>query len=276
MPTLTENGASIAYTDTGTPPGRPDAATVVFGHGLLFSGRMFSAQVAALRDTYRCVCIDWRGQGDSPPADGGYDMDALTGDTIALIEHLGAAPVHYVGLSMGGFVGMRLAARRPELIGRLVLLDTSAEEEDPAAARKDRLMASIFRSFGIAPVRKGAMKIMFGAGFLADARSGPIVDEWTAALSRCDRGAIRRAVLAVADRPSILGEISAIAAPTLVVVGEHDVATPPDRSRTIVGSIPGSRLEIVADCGHSSTVEQPEALTTLITDFLAEPGVRSP
>src|SRR3954466_5950326 len=108
MPILTNEGASIAYTDTGAPPGRPDAPTVVFGHGLLFSGWMFSAQIEMLRGDHRCVAIDWRGQGSSPPAAGGYDMDTLSRDAIALIEHLGAAPVHYVGLSMGGFVGQRV------------------------------------------------------------------------------------------------------------------------------------------------------------------------
>ena len=62
------DGARISYTDTGAPASRPDAPTVVFGHGLLFGGWMFGPQVACLREHYRCVTIDWRGQGDTPPA----------------------------------------------------------------------------------------------------------------------------------------------------------------------------------------------------------------
>jgi 3-oxoadipate enol-lactonase len=65
VPTLTVDGATVAYSDTGVPDGRPDAQTVVFGHGLLFSGWMFAAQIEALRSEYRCVAIDWRGQGQS-------------------------------------------------------------------------------------------------------------------------------------------------------------------------------------------------------------------
>jgi len=102
MPTFTCEGATIHYTDTGPPAGRPGASTVFFGHGLLFSGWMFRPQIAALQSQYRCVAIDWRGQGGSPACSDGYGMDTLTEDAVALIGLLKVAPVHYVGLSMGG------------------------------------------------------------------------------------------------------------------------------------------------------------------------------
>ena len=270
MPILNSEGASLHYSDTGAPDGRPDAPTVVFGHGLLFSGWMFSAQIDALRTDYRCVAVDWRGQGSSPPAEGGYDMDTLSRDAIALIEHLGVAPVHYVGLSMGGFVGQRIAARRPELLRSLVLLDTSPDREERSAAIQDIVLSFIYRYVGIGPVRRPAEKIMLGPTFRADPRSKPIVDEWIAMLSRCDREGIRRAILAVARRKGVADEIGAIKAPTLVAVGADDVPTPVKKSRRIVELVPGSRLEIIKNAGHSSTVEQPEAVTALLQSFLAE------
>ena len=270
MPILNSEGASVHYTDTGAPDGRPDAPTVVFGHGLLFSGWMFSAQIDALRTDYRCVAVDWRGQGSSPPAEGGYDMDTLSRDAIALIEHLGVAPVHYVGLSMGGFVGQRIAARRPELLRSLVLLDTSPDREERSAAIQDIVLSFIYRYVGIGPVRRPAEKIMLGPTFRADPRSKAIVDEWIAMLSRCDREGIRRAILAVARRKGVADEIGAIKAPTLVAVGADDVPTPVKKSRRIVELVPGSRLEIIKNAGHSSTVEQPEAVTALLQSFLAE------
>jgi pimeloyl-ACP methyl ester carboxylesterase len=270
MPTLLTEGATVAYTDSGAPADRPDAPTIVFGHGLLFSGWMFRDQIAALSSTYRCVAIDWRGQGASPPASGGYDMDTLSRDAAAVIESLDVGPVHFVGLSMGGFIGQRLAARRPELVQSLTLLDTSAEPEAPAAARQDRLLSTVFRLVGLGPVRKPVLKIMFGPAFLADARSKDVIAEWFAQVARSDRAAIRQAVLRVADRPGVLEEIGKITAPTLVVVGEHDQPTPPERARTIAAAIPGARLEIVANCGHSSTIEQPAVLTALIRGFVME------
>ena len=109
-------GERIYYVDEGSGPD-----TIVFSHGLLWSGEMFRPQIDALKDRFRCVAFDHRGQGQSPVARSGYDMDTLTADAAALIEGVGAAPCHFVGLSMGGFVGMRLAARRPELLRSLLI-----------------------------------------------------------------------------------------------------------------------------------------------------------
>ena len=274
MATLQTDGATIAFTDTGAPAGIPDAPTIVFGHGLLFSGWMFTDQIEELSGRYRCVAIDWRGQGASPavadgPAPYGYGMDALALDAAAVIESLEAGPVHYVGLSMGGFVGMRVAARRPELIRSLTLLDTSADPEVPAAAIQDKVLAVIFRAFGLGPVKSSVLKIMFGPAFLAEARSGAIIDEWLRQVARSDRAAVRRAVLAVANRSGVADELHKITAPTLVVVGEQDKPTPVEKAERMHAGIAGSRLEIVPDCGHSSTIEQPKILTELISELVS-------
>lgn len=269
MPTLEVDGATIAYEDTGPPPGRPDAPTIVFGHGLLFAGWMFRAQVAALSASYRCVCVDWRGQGASPRTAGGdYEMDSLYADAVALVEHLGVAPVHYVGLSMGGFVGQRIGARRGELLRSLTLLDTSADREQPRAAVEDIAMAAIYRVSGIGLLRGPVKKIMFGPSFLADPANQPVVDEFFARIGRADRAALRHAIVAVATRKPVSAELDRITVPTLVVTGADDKPTPPERARRIAERIPHARLEIVPDCGHSSTVEQPETITRLITDFV--------
>jgi 3-oxoadipate enol-lactonase len=268
MPMLQVDGAPIAYTDTGAPPGRPDAATIVFGHGLLFSGWMFRAQVDALRDEFRCVTIDWRGQGATPATAGGYDMDTLTRDAVGLIEQLALAPVHYVGLSMGGFVGLRIAARRGELLRTLTLLDTSADPEEPKAALQDKLLAAVYRLVGMRPVAGQVKPIMFGPTFRADPASKPIMDEFFAGIARCNRAGLRKAVLAVANRQPVYDEIERISVPTLVIVGADDVPTPVAKGRRIAERIPGARFEIVPEAGHSSTVEQPEAIRTLLRDFL--------
>src|SRR5258708_37201312 len=106
MPRLQVDGADLHYQEAGRGP------ALVFAHGLLWSSSMFRFQIAALRDRYRCIAFDFRGQGQSEVTRKGYDMDTLARDAAQLIEKLGAAPAHFVGLSMGGFIGMRLAARR--------------------------------------------------------------------------------------------------------------------------------------------------------------------
>ena len=270
MPTLTVNGAIVAYSDTGTPKDKPTAPTIVFGHGLLFSKWMFSAQIAALRSDYRCIALDWRGQGDTPPTESGYDMDTLTGDATELIDRLVGAPVHWVGLSMGGFVGQRIAARRPELLRSLVLIDTSANPEPKPTAVQDRVLASLYRYVGITPVRRSVEKVMFAPTFRKDPAKRAVIEDWVAQLARNDKNGIRKAVLAVANRRGVADEIGSITAPTLVIVGADDVPTPVKQSRRLAELIPAARLEIVPYCGHSSTIEQPEAVTGLIRPFLAD------
>ncbi len=269
MPHADVHGISFHHTDTGPPPGRPDAPTVVMGHGLLFSGWMFEPQVEALRDRYRCVTVDWRGQGRTPAApDLAADMDALTGDLVALLDHLGLDRVHYAGLSMGGFVGMRLAARHPDRVRTLTLLDTSAGPEDPDKIARYRLLARVYRWFGIGAVRRAVEPIMFGPALLGSARRDEVVEPWVATLRTVDRRGMRAAILGVTDREPVLAELGSITAPTLVVVGADDVATPVAKAQVLVDAIAGARLEVVPECGHSSTVERPEVVSALLADHL--------
>src|SRR5437899_10903280 len=107
----------------------PGPESLVCSYGWLWSGRVFDAQVALLKWRYRCVAFNFRGQGQSEVTGSGYDMETLYEDAVALIEQLGCAPCHFLGLSMGGFIGLRLAARHPELLRSMILLETSADPE---------------------------------------------------------------------------------------------------------------------------------------------------
>ncbi len=266
MPTLTVNGVPISYSDTGPR----DAPVILFGHGFLFSGWVFHPQIAALQDRYRCVAIDWRGQGATPPTPSGYDMDTLTSDAIGLIENLDVAPVHWVGLSMGGFVGMRIAARRPELIRTLSLLDTSAGPEDPSKVGQYKLLGFVQQLVGSGPVMGQVKKAMFGPTFVRDPASKPLIDTWVTQIRSQSRTGIRKALRGVTDRRPIEDEIPAITAPTLIAVGADDISTPPDKAKRIAELIPGARLEIIPGSGHTSPLEQPAKVTALLEEVLAQ------
>jgi 3-oxoadipate enol-lactonase len=269
MPLIDVNGTRVNIEDTGPPPGLPDAPVAVLGHGLLFSTTMWRDQVAALRSTYRCVSVDWRGQGATPPGNGGYDMDSLYGDLVGVIEHLDAGPVHYLGLSMGGFVGQRLAARRPDLVRSLTLIDTSAGPEDPEKIKKYRLLAAIYGLVGLRPLLGQVAPIMFSPRFLATPEGKDVVAVWMTELSRQQRGGTKLSIRGVTDRLPITEELGTITAPTLVIVGDADVATPVAKAETIAASIAGARLEVLPGVGHVSTLEAPEAVNAAILPFLA-------
>jgi pimeloyl-ACP methyl ester carboxylesterase len=268
MTLIAINGVQVNIEDTGAPPGRPDAPTVVLGHGLLFSSSMWRHQVAALRASYRCVAIDWRGQGRTPATRAGYDMDALYADAVGVIEHLDVGPVHYAGLSMGGFVGLRLGARRPDLLRSLTLIDTSAGPEDPANVGRYRLLASVYRLVGWRPLTGRVAPIMFSQEFLDSPAGQDVVRAWGDEVRRQGRRGTHGAILGVTDRLPVDEEIPAITTPTLVVVGTGDVATPTDRADTIAELVPGARLVTLPGVGHVSALEAPDAVTEALLPFL--------
>ncbi|HEX6747482.1 MAG TPA: alpha/beta fold hydrolase [Longimicrobium sp.] len=267
MPHIHVNGAQLWYDDTGT-----GAETLVFAHGLLWDGRMFDDQVAALRDRYRCVTFDFRGQGRSEVTKGGYDMDTLSDDAAALIERLGCAPCHFVGLSMGGFVGMRLAARRPELIRSLVLMETSADPEPAENAPRYRAMGRVVRvlgKVGMKLVMPRVMRIMFGSKFLDDPAREADRNLWRERGMANHRVGIVRALRGVIERKPIYDELGDISCPTLVMVGDQDVATVVEKAERIRAAIHGARLVIIPGAGHTSSVEEPAFVNRVLTQFLA-------
>lgn len=247
-----------------------DGPPIVFSHGLLWDTRLFAPQVAALRGRHRCIAYDHRGQGRSEVTADGYDMDTLAEDAAALIERLGVAPAHFVGLSMGGFVGLRLAIRRPELLRSLALIDTSAEPEAPAKIPRYRLLNFVARWFGFGPVVGSVLPILFGPTFLGDPARAAERAEYRARLLALDRIGTPRAVRGVIERAGVAESLHRIRMPTLVVVGAEDVATPPARSEALAAGIAGARLVRIAGAGHTPTLEQPAAVNAALGAFLAE------
>lgn len=266
---FTRDGARIAYEDSGAPPGRPGAATVVLGHALMFGGWAFRDQVAALRGEYRCVTIDWRGQGGSHRVRHGFDMDTLAADLVLLIELLKTGPVHYVGQTMGGVVGLRLAISRPDLLRSLTLLNTSAGPEEAGAVRSYERLANGLLLLGRRRLQPRLIPLLFGSAFLASPRRDEVMREWLDHLLAGRRRGLRKAALGVIRRSSVEADVARITAPTLIVVGADDVMTPLATARQLGATLPGSKVRVVPGAAHSITLEQPGAVTTLIRDHIA-------
>jgi len=263
MPTRVINGARIHYEEAGSGP-----ETIVFSHGLLMNGEMFSEQVKSLSARYRCISYDHRGQGRSEVTESGYDMDSLAADAAALISELGAAPCHFAGLSMGGFVGMRLAIHHPELLRSLILMDTSADPEPEQNRGPYRRLAFVGRWFGFRPVVKPVMKIMFGKTFLTDPAKKALREHWKNHLVGLDRIGTSRAAHGVIDRDGVYDQLDRIRTPTLVLVGDEDVATVPAKAERLHAAIRDSKYVVIPGAGHSASIEQPALVTRAIEDFL--------
>jgi 3-oxoadipate enol-lactonase len=242
--------------------GPEDAPILLLGGSLGTTLAMWDGQLA-LADSLRLVRFDHRGHGDSPSPPGPYEIADLAGDVLALMDALGVERAHYCGLSIGGMVGMWLAANAPERIDRLVLICTAAHMP-PATFWQER--AAVVLAAGTIEV-------------IADA----VVDRWLTpafAAEYPDARAKLRAMLVAADpasyaaccgaieRMDLRAQLPRISAPTLVISGADDLATPVDRQRLIATAIPGARREIVSPAAHVAAVEQPEAVSRLIGEHL--------
>jgi pimeloyl-ACP methyl ester carboxylesterase len=265
MPFKQINGAKLYYEETGSGP-----ETIVFSHGLLMSGEMFSEQVKAFSGRYRYICYDHRGQSRSEVTDSGYDMDSLTEDAAALIRELDCAPCHFAGLSMGGFVGMRLAIRNPDLLKSLVLIETTADPEPEQNKGPYRRLAFIGRWLSFRMVISPLMKIMFGRSFLENPAKEEIREKWRNHLLGLNRVGTSRAAHGVIDRNGVYDQLSGITTPTLIIVGAEDVATPPVKSERMRDAITGAELRLLPRGGHSSTIEEPAAVTQALEEFLGQ------
>jgi len=265
MPMIRANGTALYYEDTGG-----SGAPVVFSHGLLWNSSLFAPQIAVLKDRYRCVAYDHRGQGRSADDVGrAIGMQTVTDDAAALIEKLGLGPVHFCGLSLGGIVGMRLAIARPDLIRSLVLLDTTADAEPYKF--KYKAMTAIARLFGVRFVALAVMPALYGKTALSDPARTDERQEWMQQLIM-NRSSIWRAANGVLERKSIVGELGKISAPTLVMVGDEDVSTPKALADRIVGGIANAKLIVIPGAGHGATLEQPAIVTAAIGSFLDAQG----
>lgn len=268
MPRLSVNGTELFYEDSG--PGST-GQTIVFAHGLLWDTRLFAAQVAHFAGRYRCIAYDHRGQGRS--ADdraGSIGIETVYQDAVALLEALAPGPVHFVGLSMGGYVAMRLGVRRPDLLRSLILMATTGGSEPMANAPRYRRMNMVTRFLGLGLYADRLMPLFFGRSFLTDARRAADQAIWRDRLARNRRG-IWRAVNGVIEREGIAeADLAGIGVPTLVLVGDEDLATPPAKAEWLHKVIDGSRLIRIPQAGHLAPVEQPARVNDAIEAFLGQ------
>jgi 3-oxoadipate enol-lactonase len=258
MPIAPVNGTHIYYEDHGPQ----DAPAVVFSHSLFFTSRMFHHQVKHFRDTYRVICYDHRGQGQSAKAPlEQLDMDTLAEDALALLDHLGITRCHFVGNSMGGFIALRLAARHPERLLTCTVLGSSGEEEHRIADFQpvvDELQTS-----GGEPVINTLMYIMFGDTSLSEPSFEEERSYWREYMSRLD-ASIGDAAYQVVHRKGVLHELADCTVPVLAISGTEDHAYSTYLSENIVRTVKNGVLGIVPKAGHSVSLERPDDVNRLL------------
>ena len=254
------NGITMNYALEG-PAGAP---VVTLSHSLAARLEMWEPQVRALTGRWRVLRYDTRGHGGSDAPSGAYTLELLAEDARALLGALGISKIHWVGLSMGGMIGQTLALKAPELFASLVLCDTTSRV--PAEAKpqwEERIRTA--GAQGMEPLVEPTLGRWFTPPFK---ERRPEAVERVAAMIRSTKpvGYIGccRAIAAL----DLTDPIGAIKLPALVIVGEDDPGTPVAAARVIHERIKGSELVVLKSASHLSNLEQPDAFSHALIDFL--------
>lgn len=245
--------------------GREDGPVVVLSNSLGSTTAMWDANLAAVEEEFRVVRYDTRGHGGSPVPNGPYTIDDLTDDVVALLDRLHVGSAHFVGLSLGGMTGMRLAARNPERVARLVVLCTGARL-GPSSVWTDR--AATVRTDGAQAVAESVVGRWFTPAYLAANPEVRAASEAMVAGTPAEGYAGCCEVIAQMD---LRADLPAISAPTLAIAGADDPATPARHLAAIAEAVPDARLLVVDDAAHLANAQQPDFVTPAILEHL---GVR--
>ena len=238
---------------------------IVFIHGLGSSTRDWEEQIEYFSKRYQVVVFDVRGHGKSDKPVGPYSIPLFAGDTAELIKALDMAPVHVVGISLGGMIGLQLATNEPELVRRLVVVNSGSEMI--VRTLKERL--AVLQRFLI--VRLLGMRKM---GEILSSRLFPEPDQHELRRTFVDRWAennpraYREAMKAIIGW-SVTEQLYRIECPTLVIAAEYDY-TPMEDKSSLVSKINRAELVVIKNSRHGTPVDKPEEFNKVLSSFLAQ------
>lgn len=264
MPEPPTAPAAVAVAVSSGPvlDGPPGAPVLVLGNSLGTSTPVWDGQVAVFGQHFRLVRYDLPGHGGSTAAAGPYTIAGLGSGVLALLDSLGVERAAYCGISLGGMIGMWLAANAPDRITALGLVCTSAYLP-PAAGWRAR--AAEVRASGMASVSAAVVGRWFTPAFVAT--DAQVVGAFQADLERTDPAGYAGCCEAIAAM-DLRDDLPGVTAPTLVLAGADDPATPPEHGAVIADLIDGARLQVIPAAAHLATVEAADIVTAALLAHL--------
>ena len=257
MPDINADGCVI-HAELAGPQSAP---VLMLSNSLGTNLHMWDDQVAPFTRHFRVLRYDRRGHGRSGAPPGPYSMERLGRDVLAVLDDLRIDKVSWCGLSMGGMVGQWLGANAPERIDKLVLSNTACYYAD-RSFWAERI--ALVRKSGVAPLAALTMERWFTKDFRD--RAPPVIARMTEMFLKTSPEGYVGCIEAIRDMDhrALLAKITA---PTLVIAGRHDPATPLELNEFIQAHIPGARLAVL-DTAHIANVEEPQAYADTVLNFL--------
>lgn len=254
------NDIDLAYSDEGHGP------PIVFLHAFPLNRTTWEPQVAGLAGHYRIITIDLRGHGESDAPMWRYTLDQFAEDVKGLLDHLAIAHATFVGLSMGGYILFALHRKYPTLIRALVLADTRATADVPEAKAARFSMAQVAHRRGASAIADLMMPKLLGPASLTHRKD--LQEQLRTVIAGNQVSGMIGSLMAMEERPDSTPLLATLTMPTLVIVGEHDAASPPDEVEEMSRHVPGATFVMIPGAGHLSNVENPETFNAAIRTFL--------
>lgn len=268
MPYQTVNGIRLRYELWGE-----GETPLVLLHGLGSSADDWLLQLPAFAPYFKCIPLDLRGHGASDKPPGRYSVALFAADAAKLLHQLGLAPAHVLGLSLGGLVAQQLAIAHAPVVRSLTLINTFPGLWPPTRSLPHMLWRR--RATLLRPNDMAATASAIASDLFPDARLA-LLRDWTARrLAANDAGAYRRAALAVlAFRPNrrLLEQLTL---PTLIVAGDSDRVVPGVYQQRLRARLPHAQFVSIANSGHASPLDQPDAVNEAVLRFLLKLEARA-
>lgn len=254
MPVFAANGETIHYLQEGAGP------AVVLLHSIGSSSHMWKEQINALKGRYTLIALDCRGHGGSS-ANGKASVSSAAQDLKAVLDHQGVTTCHVVGIGLGGAIALTFNELWPAMVRSLVLADTAAKPAEGSAdlvtATKEAIAYISMQEFG---TQYAAEHLMFTTPL-------EVQDELASVISKMSPKTyieIMQSALLTDFTPLL----SAVKVPTLVLIGDGDAETPRPAAEYLAQNIAGATLEVIADAGHLSNLDNPTAFNVALSGFL--------
>ncbi|MGF1428451.1 alpha/beta fold hydrolase [Kitasatospora sp. LaBMicrA B282] len=249
----------LAFRDHGT--GTP----LLLLHAFPLHGGMYRAQLDGALGTARVLAPDLPGFGDSPAPFGEPSLDAWADRLAELLDATGLGKAVVGGISMGGYLAMAFARRHPERLAGLLLADTKASTDQPAAlANRERIAAAVLARNSVALLREERLE----ESLLGSESTPELVREVRALIGAASPAGVAWAQRAMAGRVDSFDTLAGLRVPAAVVVGEHDALTPVADAEELAQALPDAELTVIPGVGHLTALEAPAAFNAAVTALL--------
>jgi 3-oxoadipate enol-lactonase len=251
---ITNNGYEIGYIESGGGSATP----LVFLHGVGSDKSVWHPQLAHFGQQRRTLAFDYPGYGDSDPPPEGTTREDYASAIVSAMHELGVDRAHICGLSLGGVVAIAIHHAAPDRCASLILADTFAVHPEGRAIYE----RSLAGSHDLRAMAEARVDIL-----IAQPADQAVRTEVVETMARIDPAAYRIGAEAVwlADQRK---RAQAIDVPTLILVGDQDLVTPPELSSELLDLIPDARMQVIAGAGHLGNIEKPGEFNRIVGDFV--------